>query len=167
MLVDACVSEGTAHRCAFAGCLNRGPHGNDRDLPYQLDLHLAKVDFRDNKAMIPYARELLRLGVHLAGHRDADVVVREQFVHGHDISSQLGGPPLLFKRLDFAFVVVFLMWAAEADGQTTRTDCRKEKENGSNWGAARDRARNHNLSRMVERGGNESQNNFRGMELSG
>ena len=98
-MINPRVAVGAFHGSPFVGPLHLGARGHDRDRADEFHLAIAQIELRQRNLMHPHAIQLLAFGIHLAGHRDSDVIVREELIHGGYIARELRLAPLLFESL--------------------------------------------------------------------
>lgn len=106
-LVDAGVTKGSIDRYAIVGPLNLGTRGDDGDGANQFDLALDEIETGQGDLVGAHPVKLLGFRADLAGDGNADVVVREEFIHGGNVAAELSQPPLLLKRLNLLSGGVF------------------------------------------------------------
>ena len=127
-LVDAGVAEGPVDHGSVIGaddCCARGDNGNRAD---HLDLDIGEVHAADDQGAIFGAVELHGFGVDLAGPGDADVILRQQLIHGSGIAANSGGPPLLFEVGDLLLRLFAVVVVGGRDRRRLRQDDQRKQE---------------------------------------
>src|SRR5262249_12738882 len=82
----------------------------DRNGTDQLYLSISEIELGECNLVKTHPVQLLSLGIHLTGHRDAYVVVGEKLIHDGNVANQLSLTPLLFQSFNLTFgVMLFLV----------------------------------------------------------